>query len=165
MKLRNKKTGEIGCLQCSFGKTPEKITVVQYIDGKRGSKVWYYDTLAELTEDWEDYEEPKKGWYLSSLGLTIENAFGDDGFRKRLESICNYFETEEEAEKAVEKLKALKRLRDKGFKFTGFSEGEIKFKLDEEYSEFTYKGYDEGCEFYLNDEVDRDLTCLFGGEE
>lgn len=52
--LQNKSTREIGCLVCSFGKTPEKITVVEYIDGRRGSKVWYYNSLAELNEEWTD---------------------------------------------------------------------------------------------------------------
>lgn len=53
--LQNKSTGEIGCLVCSFEKTPEKITVVEYINGRRGSKVWYYNSLAELNEEWGDY--------------------------------------------------------------------------------------------------------------
>jgi hypothetical protein len=34
-----------------------------------------------------------------------------------MKQIGNYFETKEEAEKAVEKLKAWKRLKDKGFRF------------------------------------------------
>ena len=61
MKLRNKKTGEIF-----------KVTYFNIISD--------YNTLAELNEEWEDYDE-----------------------------------TREQAEKAVEKLKAWKQLKDKGF--------------------------------------------------
>lgn len=115
MKLRNKKTGEI-----------REIWDVDSIvlpngDGKICVNDNAYSSLAELEEDWEDYEEPKEFWYIGQDGVifsdkdTITQDYAD-----RLIEIGNYFETEEEAEKAVEKLKAWKRLKDCGFKFVGW---------------------------------------------
>ena len=67
----------------------------------------------------------------------------------------NHFGTLKEAEKAVEKLKAWKRLKNKGFRFLGYysrlgetkSKGEIGFETDD------YEG------------IKQDLDLLFGGEE
>lgn len=123
--LQNKLTREIGCLVCSFGKTPEKITVVECIDGKRGSKVWYYNSLAELNEEWCDVEEePKDFWFIDPEILIACESTDPLLCDKKvaietMKQIGNYFETKEDAEKAVEKLKAWKRLKDKGFKFGG----------------------------------------------
>ena len=100
MKLRNKKTGEI--------KEVEPIT----IGGFR--------SLAELNEEWEDYEEPSKTiWQIKDSGelQDFEEDDFSDGYIESSKSIGNYVDTREEAEKAVEKLKAWKRLKDKGFRF------------------------------------------------
>ena len=171
MKLRNKKTGEI----VDTGKKTLQVNS----DGRRFmvlDKV--YESLAQLNEEWEDYKEPKEFYFIDQF-MSVSKGVVDDveyagrhnavNYAKKtsnnLKTAGNYFETREEAEKAVEKLKAWQRLKDKGFKFAGFSEGKINFKLDEEYSEFTYNGYDEGCEWYTNSEVDNDLNTLFGREE
>lgn len=89
-------------------------------------QLFYYDSLAELNDDWEDYEEPKNFWEIDSYGRIQELEKPADSiinpfWKKRLE-IGNYFETQEEAEKAVEKLKAWKRLKDKGFRFGGWED-------------------------------------------
>lgn len=162
MKLRNKKTGEIGEFFCSGDPCMEEITLgVEFENGETVK----YNSLSKMTEEWEDYEKPKENyWYIDADG-EVCSYYATRERTKELREIGNYFETREEAEKAVEKLKALTRLRKKGFKFTGFSEGKIEFKLNEEYSEFTYNGYDEGCEWYINSEVNNDLEFLFGGEE
>ena len=118
--LQNKSTGEIGCLVCSFGKTPEKITVVEYIDGKRGSKVWYYNSLAELNEEWCDYEEPKEYWYIDCYGMVLRALYNDNEWDERRKLIGNCFETEGDAEKAVEKLKALTEAKEDGLKIKGY---------------------------------------------
>lgn len=61
MKLRNKKTGEIGELYIDYykntytGKQAESFGV-QYGEN---NTVDYYDTLAELNEEWGDYKEPE----------------------------------------------------------------------------------------------------------
>lgn len=110
MKLRNKKTGEI-------------ITaIVQVIvESNHPTKPLKYDTqlsLAKLNEEWEDApEEPKGYWYIDCAAPYPVDfcEFNEDTEDDK--EIGNYFETKEAAEEAVKKLKALKRLRDKGFKF------------------------------------------------
>jgi hypothetical protein len=148
MKLRNKKTGmigEVGYLATSDGKI-----IVNNINDQ---DEWYeYGSLAELNEEWEDYEEPKEFYHITVDGYvvkdnyTITKDFADD-----LERIGNYFETEEEAEKAVEKLKAWKRLKGKGFKFQIWwgKPKDIWFRLDTE----------------IDEDIAKDLDLLFGGEE
>ena len=68
-----------------------------------------------------------------------------------LKSIGKYFETKEEAEKSVEKLKAWKRLKDNGFKF-------IKYDTEHCAMATIYFRYDDSV-----NKVDLDL--LFGGKE
>jgi hypothetical protein len=120
MKLRNKKTGEIA----------EKIETIAYIqwskkimmiyinsDGERIMK--QYDSLETFNEEWEDYEEPKGYWYINEFGTPTKADFvgRETLYDKCRKNFGNYFETKEEAEKAVEKLKAWKRLKDYNVKF------------------------------------------------
>lgn len=115
MKFKNKKTGQEG----NFIINKDHFECVDL------DLVPEYNSLAELNEDWEDYEEPKEYWFINDLDgkpMKCELRYCPvrdfaDWIEKR-KQIGNYFETKEEAEKAVEKLKAFKRLRDKGFKFT-----------------------------------------------
>lgn len=113
MKLRNKKTGAIYKI--------EDIDLGNNADG-----IWLgmtrYSSLAELNEEWEDAEEPKKYWFIRSDSSTIGYSSSTIGYslisntrscRNRKE-IGNYFSSKEEAEKALKKLKAWKRLKDKG---------------------------------------------------
>ena len=113
MKLRNKKTGEIVSLQGEL----------TYDDKVR--LLTHYNSLAELNEEWEDYsEEPEEYWYVSCDGRALKATTDEDDYNEKHNAghkeIGNYFETKEEAEKAVEKLKAWKRLKDKGIKITGW---------------------------------------------
>jgi hypothetical protein len=113
MKLRNKKTGEI----------MEFDAILPVKDVKGGSVAHLeYGSLAELNAEWEGYEEPKEYWFLSGVGEIVY--MKDDGskFDKDHKFIGNYFETREEAEKAVEKLKAITRLNKCGFKFEGYDD-------------------------------------------
>lgn len=57
MKLRNKKTGEIGKLHCDMNISPAKYGVFEDTDIR--GHYWEYDSLAELNAEWEDYE-PKE---------------------------------------------------------------------------------------------------------
>jgi hypothetical protein len=141
MKLRNKKTGEI----VVFGEGVVDLT-------KIGCK-----NVAEMMEaGWEDYE-PKVVYYISWDGMVLNSA--DKTGWQNAKAIGNYFETEEEAEKAVEKLKAWKRLKDKGFDFAGvFTENGVN-EIDFEISNGE-KWNDEQIE-----EFEDDLQLLFGGEE
>ena len=109
MKLRNKKTGEIIETGRSFLRMPD-------------SRKTEYGSLEELYEEWEDFhEEPKEYWFINNYDR-IEKGKGPDNafFVAKLKQIGNYFETKEEAEKAVEKLKAWKLLKDEcKIKFDG----------------------------------------------
>lgn len=148
MRLRNKKTGvigEVGYISTSTG----DILVSNIHDQEE----WYhYKSLAELNAEWEDYEEPKTFFTIYYDGTISEFKDGDDDQIRDMKAIGNHFETREEAEKAVEKLKAWKRLKDDGFRFNGWSGIQMG-------SNISYIGevYYEGCR--------DDLDLLFGGEE
>lgn len=160
MKLKNKKTGEIvdveslGHADSLKGKFGYQVTlswkIDEYLDTCKT-----YNSLAELNEEWEDYEDPKEYWYVEPDGSIIQNHKPTyiNHLLDGLKSIDNYFETREEAEKAVEKLKAWKRLKDKGFRFLGD-------KTIGEYGSISY------CLTYpTTRNEDADLDLLFGGEE
>ena len=108
MKLKNKKTGEITC--------GTKLEIV----GKE--TIYLYNSLDDLNEEWEDYKEPKEFYFITESGEICSTMEFDD--ISLYKEIGNYFETREEAEKAVEKLKAWKRLKDKRFRFTGINDAE-----------------------------------------
>lgn len=118
---------------------------------------YYYSSLKELCEQWKDYEEPKDNWLIEPTNAD----YIDDGRYtapdelERYEELGLKFNTEEEAVKAVEKLKAWTRLKDKGFEFRwiDMQTGQIK------YSFFLKKGQ----KVARGDEDD--LLLLFGGEE
>ena len=111
MKLRNKKTGEIGYL------TTDTVDRRLRVLNDNNDTVDEYNSLAELNEEWEDYEEPKEYyWYIDADGNALRCRC-DDRYDNEAKEIGNYFKTEEDAEKAVEKLKAWKRLKDRGFEF------------------------------------------------
>lgn len=140
MRLKNKKTGEI----------------VEWFNNTDGM---FPNSLAELNEDWCDYEEPEEDfWYIDTDCETygVSRAFNQNDSDDVLfnKSIGNYFETDEEAEKAVERLRAWKRLKDKGFRFDGYGIG------GEYGNTITFSDYIE-----YNDETRADLDLLFGGEE
>lgn len=69
-------------------------------------------------------EEPKEYWFISDTSVVFCAAKGgiDEYVRKKM---GNHFETEEEAERAVAKLKAWKRLKDKGIEFYGWRKNHI----------------------------------------
>ena len=70
---------------------------------------------------------------------------------KENKEIGNYFETKEEAERVVEKLKAWRRLKDKGFKLDAVVD-----------SFFCIDIYMKGKPY---EEIKEDLKIVFGGEE
>lgn len=153
MKLRNKKTGEIIIFA---GTEIHDGRVFFRLEDERGIFKREINSLAELNEEWKDYEEPKKFWEIDSYGRIQELEKPADSiinpfWKKRLE-IGNYFETKEEAEKAVEKLRAWKRLEDKGFKWRYYAMGDgDKFRA--------YFSIKDGAD------IGADLDLLFGGEE
>ena len=154
MKLRNKKTGIIGELHFE----PDKeyhFTVVT----EDPADVMIYKKLADLYADWEDYEEPKEYWTIDwTCTAVTTNKYSGDDIDDFNEAIGNYFSSREEAELAVRKLKAWKRLKDKNFKvdlwdYDG-SDGQGRIRTGRIL--FRVKDYGEN---------DKDLDICFGGEE
>lgn len=153
MKLRNRKTGEIANLEGKgLLKSDNNNHIIVYPDGTL--KYYAYNSLAELNEEWEDVlEEPKEYWYMDYGGrIKVINDANDEEDVARKE-IGNYFETEEEAEKAVEKLKAWKRLKDNSFRFA-----DLRFEYDELGGTIKFKTN-------LYGGITDDLDLLFGGEK
>lgn len=153
MKLRNKQTGEIGYLHSDSN---NQIQVAR----NTGYNYKYYDTLAELVEEWEDVPEPKAlGWRIDEYNDPEEIGFGFSLEElEYLKEIGLWFETEEETRRAVEKLKAFKRLRDKGFKFDGYdvahkSNGNLAGQIFYDAGNYSIAG------------VEKEMDLLFGGEE
>ena len=150
MKLKNKKTGEVLEMERSSSVIKDKFRIYDVYK----NKFYTYSSLAELNAEWEDDEEPKGTYFINTQGDvqfwdSSSFAYPDDWTNEK--EIGNYFETKEEAEKAVEKLKAWKRLKDKGFRFidhTDFDDGNITIwgKFNKELDE-------------------QDVNLLFGGEE
>lgn len=154
MKLRNKKTGKI----------VDRLDITIREEGVVFNNDETYDSLAELNEEWEDApEEPKEYWYIETDGSIIQNHKPTyiNHLLDALKSIGNYFETKEEVEKAVEKLKAWKRLKDKGFRFDvvpalGHCDNE-KFDISIIAT--------MPAKWWYNDKVVDDIHYVFGDEE
>ncbi len=151
MRLRNKKNGEI-----------KPIVEVVIENLKKNGSTLNAISIDEIKEEWENYEEPKEFYYIDADGYIKSQSVDDKDFNnikdgvENLIEIGNYFETEEEAEKAVEKLKAWKRLKDFG----------CGFILDDH---FTVKFVGPDATKIKSAEEQRSLSdaykLLFGGEE
>jgi hypothetical protein len=169
MKLRNKKTGEIvddGYVRethdFQFDGQKHVLAVFKGNGHRPPERVsGAYNSLAELNEEWEDApEEPKDYWWISPVDTDVVHCVEDakDEMDKYNKEIGNYFETKEEAEKAVEKLKAIQRLKNYYLKFKlDF----VKNKID-----FTYR-LDGTLHSSVDEEriIFEDMNLLFGGEE
>lgn len=149
MKLVNKNTTNIKV----FGEiVPCNVNEYGCIAVKTDQGVtWYYRSLAELNEEWEDYEEPKTEFYITAWGDIREYTTEEERFAfKQKLAIGNYFETREEAEKAVEKLKCFTNFKNHEFMFDGWyygTDGNIVILAN-------------AHEF--NDMEEQDLTKVFG---
>lgn len=104
MKLRNKRTGEKAEVEINYNSM-----LVTHEDGR--IEQYYFDSLKDL-EEWCDYEEPEEYWHIFGTNITKTQEGFDEIFDKKNKEIGNYFESKEEAEKAVEKLKAWHKLMD-----------------------------------------------------
>ena len=158
MKLKNKKTGEIVEVE-SCNSTTGTIGLF-FAEGRECDRA--YNSLAELNEEWEDYEEPKEHWMINSFGdvETVSGIYTDDMIDE-LREIGNYFSSKEEAELVVRKLKAWKRLKDLGAKFNGYDLGDLSgtdYIGDKYLIELDGLTNKELCE------LESDLDLLFGGE-
>ena len=126
-----------------------------FLSPVKNQNVAIHRQLFKPFDEWfEECEEPKNYWYIDCDGYVMIDDLEPATTKKCME-LGNYFETKEEAEQAVEKLKAWKRLKDEGFKFFGYDDG---YKHD----------FNSGhIEFYIKDSgaVLNDLDLLFGGED
>lgn len=144
MRLRNRKTGEIIELLAkpSFVKRNN-----DYFQGEINT----FNSLAELNEEWEDVpEEMKVHWCVTMYG-GITRIKDDEEPIDDLIEIGNYFNSKEDAYDALYKLKAVKRLKDKGFRFRDWNIAEDG----------------KGITIFANypSETRADLDICFGGEE
>lgn len=140
MKLQNRWTKEFGRLNCI--RENEK----SWFEVETKGNIYKYNSLAKLNEDWQDYEEPEVIYYLSWDGVVLHSA--DKTGWQDAKQIGNFFETEEEAEKAIEKLKAWKRLSEEKYLFSKFIS--LIYSLNGNSREF--------------DEYMDDILLLFGDE-
>lgn len=139
MKIKNKRTGEIAAASIINSEL-----VVHYSDGR----VERYSLLSE------HYEEPKEIYYLTERGV-INSATDMSNFTlKMMKEIGNYFETKEEAEKAVENLKAWKRMKKCGLRFWDLDT--VHLKIGYSFENYTKEDIPQ---------LKKDLALIFGGEE
>ena len=159
MKVRNKKSGEI----------QELTTDLQggLIIEQDGEQIAEIESLAELNEEWEDAPEEsvKPYWFVNDLDgepmkCDLKNC-GKSNFiewGKHRKEIGNYFSSIAEAEKAVERLKAWKRLKDNGFTISQWRHTpDMNLTIG---SFITIKGFIPEVVKNM-----KDLDLLFGGEE
>ena len=151
MKLRNKKTGEIvyATMMASYGGGELQIRYYP-VNNAESTHFKEYRSISELNEEWEDYEEPKSG---------IKDVWFPDVIEGENNVVIS-FETEEEAEKALEKLKALTKLCKKGFEFDSvkmFGSGLIRIEASIPINEKTT--------LRERSDMTDSLYLLFGGEE
>lgn len=117
---------------------------------KGGMITFYFETLKGMNEMFEDAPEEPKGiqciYYVNHFDTV------------KLDGVIVGFGSKEEAELAVKKLKAWKRLRDKGFRFDNWDLDADDEDVNVLLRSDKYKG-NQVCVF------GEDLDLLFGGEE
>lgn len=166
MKLRNKRTGEIiydayirETHDYQYDDPSHVLAVFQSQPGRSPERVsGGYTSLAELNEEWEDAQEEPKIDALSMMIVTltyfIEDELDKDEPDKDEVDL-------EDCKSMLEKLKAWKRLKDKGFRFTGISVTALNMDC---------AVFEIGEDFYKeqsirSSELNKDLRFLFGGKE
>ena len=162
MKLRNKKTGEIADLDHKgLMRSNQRGDIVIWKND--ANDFIEYKSLAELNEEWEDYEEDELFYVISA---EFKSGY-ECVFKEEYPEICKVakelgisFETEEEAKRAVEKLKAWKRLKDKQFKFYRWNKGSLSKNMPNNI-EFAC----DDTKIWAWEDIQKDLDLLFGGEE
>lgn len=104
MKLRNKKTGEI-----MDDAQYRNYSLHNGFGFRLGNKEYEYHTLAELNEEWEDYHEEPKDSTLDLMIFTLINFIENEPDEDKVDL--------EDCKQMLEKLKAIKILKDNGFRF------------------------------------------------
>ena len=150
MRLKNKKTGEIVEFRYLQLDHVAPLVLTTYENDK--PEMYTYNSLAELNAEWCDApEEPKMYWCVNGNAeiISMRTDWESPETTEACKQIGNYFSSREEAEKAVEKLRAWKRLKDKGFRVIDYGDEDIRYEIKDRY---------DGCLFDLE-------TALFGGGE
>lgn len=143
MRLKNKKTGEI--IETDHG-FPISVPDGDLYGYKTYNELKRYNSLAELNEEWCDYEEPKEDGLYNIITL--------------VEAYSSY-DSVMYPKEIVEKLKAWQRLVNKGFRFDYVSG----------YENLCGNGFEIPItaimppEQYTDKAVAEDLNTCFGGEE
>ena len=86
-----------------------------------GQCSFYYSSIKDFTDHWEDAPEPKGYWYIRDDGSGVGFSpldYSTVAHRRLI--IGNYFESEVEAKRAEEKLKAGQRLKGLGTEILGW---------------------------------------------
>lgn len=151
MKLQNKETGEIG--------TPRVDYQEFYVDTENGY-TYCYKSLQRMYEEWEDApEEPKGFWLINILGI-VEYTHGlPEHEVEMLKKIGNYFETEEQAIKARDKLFAWQRIEEDLVSLHWQDEKDGKFSV---WGQFYGNMLENDAILNIHR---KDLDLLFGSEE
>lgn len=151
-RLKNKKTGE------NYEMTMPIVFNIKTSGG--GEHTVRCESIKELNEKWTDYEEPKEYWYIDYDGGILCSEYDNSSAEKMMISMGNHFDSLEEAEEVVRKLKAWKRLKDKGFRFKDYTRKFDGFKRVDG-SVFIVAELDDEGVIGMIDE----LNICFGGEE
>lgn len=116
---------EISSKQKGYLEIDNSVNKIMVKNDNKDTVAEYY-SIAELYRYWEDYEKPKMLYWINYDGSISSAEEGTMSFKNQ-KVIGNYFESYEEAEKAVEKLKAWKRLKDFGCRFILDDHSAVKF--------------------------------------
>ena len=149
MKLRNKKTGEIKEVIVGGYPVSGKTKMWEYSEMDSNEETGYktlgtYTSLTELNAEWEDYEDPK-GSALDLMILTLTNFIENVPDEDKVDL--------KDCRQMLEKLKAWKRLKDKGFRV-------LHKKVIGEYINVSYI-----LNYPATNVEEKDLNLLIGGEE
>ena len=147
MKLKTKfqdehfELGEVVYCTISYG-LGDKIEVMA---AGKNPVTYRYNSIKDFTDHWEDVPEEPKDSALNLTILTLTNFIENEPDEDKVDL--------EDCKQMLDKLKAWKRLKEKGYEFTGWDRhpdypGDYRITASDEWA----------CD-------DKDLDLLFGGEE
>lgn len=151
------KLGEV--VEVDIATMPDGRIKVQAVAKTGGVHTFFYNNLKTFANDWEDYEEPKEYWYINAMGHVNPYQALSEEVIQDLARIGNRFNSIYEAGLAVEKMRALKKLKDHNLKI---ERGERVFVNDDDNS---VVGQSLSLVIDTYSEIEEDLNILLGDEE